>query len=1031
VARSGTRSRGGTIASSRFAAVLKIRPGEGAVAGRVLAMMFVVWSGFALGGNAVEGLLFARFGPEALPYLFVGLGVSTSVVMLTMNTLLQRPNPQRLLVRMLPAMSVAILGMRALLLLEARWLYPAMWLAMMVLWTAIGVVIWGVAGAVHDTRQAKRLFPLYGSALILGGVVGGVATAPLAVWLGAENLLLLWAVSFGIAYVLARSSLRVAGVRVSTRAQRPSGSVRSRLAEGLRAVRTSSLLSWMSISLALLAILYFSLSFLFARAATARFPDADQLSGFLGLFMGITSATALVIGLFVANRLFARFGLASMVVALAAIYLAGFGVVTMVMSFTTLFLVRFAQMVWFNGVWAGAWQSLYNVIPPERRDGTRAFVDGVALQAGVAIAGLTLILADRVLGTRAVAVIGLCAAVVAVLTTWRLRAAYAVAVVEALRAGNPEVFLAEEEPFGGIRRDAAALSAVSGSASDADPVVRRICMEILSEIGDEESGPVVLQGLGDPDPVVRALARRGAATLGLAVSDDLARAMLHDEDASVRLAAVETFGSSGAPSPPDGEAALAHLLADPDVHVRAAAAAELLRSGRDGAEADRVLAEMAVSASAESRAAAAAALSEGGRGLDLARSLLADPDPSVRRAALSSFAATAGSPDAIVPLLGDDDRGVRTAAVEVLAAATDAALAPAVDALSRPGLEAGAMRVLARLDGADTSMLRNYVRGEVAEVVRYAGLLRAVSSRGNPAAELLAHSLRDRVLTRTVNALHVEGRFSDPVAIELAIDDLAGRDAGLRANALEALDAVGEPEVVRPLLRAWESLSTASGDATAALAEILRDPDPWLRACGAFAAAGAPELRSTVELLARDDPDTLVRAAASTAISEEDVCVETLPTLSLMERIVFLRRVPLFVDLSPTDLKHVAEASNEQAFADGDLIADEGELGEEMFLIVSGEIRVLAGRNGDAPAAGGSEIARRFSGECVGEMSIISGAPRMASLVAAGNVRTLAIDRPRFERILRDRPEAGLAVMGVLCNRLRESHGSLSPEGSG
>ncbi|MDP9301048.1 MAG: HEAT repeat domain-containing protein, partial [Actinomycetota bacterium] len=555
MSRAGTteRARARAGAVSRLSSALKVRPGEGRVAVRVLAMMFVVWSGFAIGGNAVEGLLFARFGPDALPYLFVGLGFATAAVMLTMNTVLQRPNPQRLLVRTLPGMAVAVLGMRALLLFGARWLYPAMWLSMMVLWTAIGVVIWGVAGAVHDTRQAKRLFPLYGSALILGGVVGGIATAPLATWLGAENLLLLWAGSFVVTFLLARSALRTAGVRVAarSRSRRPSVSVRSRLAEGLRSIRSSPLLFWMSVSIALLAILYFSLSFLFARAATARFPDADRLSGFLGLFMGLTSATALVIGLFVANRLFARFGLASMVVALALLYLGGFAVVASSITFVTLFVFRFVQMVWVNGVWAGAWQSLYNVVPPERRDGTRAIIDGVALQAGVAAAGVILILADRALGPRAVAAIGLSVAVLAALTTWRLRRSYAGAVVDALRAGNPEVFLAEEEPFGGIRRDAAALSAVAGFAADPDPVVRRICMEILLQVAEVDSMPVILERLHDSDPVVRALALRGAAAFGSAVPADIAHPMLNDGDPSVRLAAVEAFGArnDGSPEP--------------------------------------------------------------------------------------------------------------------------------------------------------------------------------------------------------------------------------------------------------------------------------------------------------------------------------------------------------------------------------------------------------------------------------------------------------------------------------------------------
>jgi CRP-like cAMP-binding protein len=56
-------------------------------------------------------------------------------------------------------------------------------------------------------------------------------------------------------------------------------------------------------------------------------------------------------------------------------------------------------------------------------------------------------------------------------------------------------------------------------------------------------------------------------------------------------------------------------------------------------------------------------------------------------------------------------------------------------------------------------------------------------------------------------------------------------------------------------------------------------------------------------------------------------------------------------------------------------------------------------------------------------MAVVSRSPRMASLVAQGEVRTLAIDQRRFERILRERPEASLAVMRVLCDRLRQLHG--------
>jgi CRP-like cAMP-binding protein len=56
-------------------------------------------------------------------------------------------------------------------------------------------------------------------------------------------------------------------------------------------------------------------------------------------------------------------------------------------------------------------------------------------------------------------------------------------------------------------------------------------------------------------------------------------------------------------------------------------------------------------------------------------------------------------------------------------------------------------------------------------------------------------------------------------------------------------------------------------------------------------------------------------------------------------------------------------------------------------------------------------------------MAIISRAPRMASLIASGEVRALCIEQADFEELLRLRPETSLAVMRVLCERLREREG--------
>ena len=88
-----------------------------------------------------------------------------------------------------------------------------------------------------------------------------------------------------------------------------------------------------------------------------------------------------------------------------------------------------------------------------------------------------------------------------------------------------------------------------------------------------------------------------------------------------------------------------------------------------------------------------------------------------------------------------------------------------------------------------------------------------------------------------------------------------------------------------------------------------------------------------------------------------------------------------------------------------------------MYVVVSGEVRVLVRNENHTD----KEVARRKVGETVGEMSVISGNLRSASLAAAGDVHLLCLDQKSFEGLLRERPEVSLAVMRMLCERLLQA----------
>jgi hypothetical protein len=260
---------------------------------------------------------------------------------------------------------------------------------------------------------------------------------------------------------------------------------------------------------------------------------------------------------------------------------------------------------------------------------------------------------------------------------------------------------------------------------------------------------------------------------------------------------------------------------------------------------------------------------------------------------------------------------------------------------------------------------------------------------------LLRDSLLSRSEHRALLGLRAAEVLSDGSPMSVALENLSVADAAQRANALEVIENLGARDIIKPLLSMWDGAHRTI-DQDALLERLRRDPDEWIRACTKFALGG-------------DTPSPHTEA-------EGGMMSRTLATLSPMERVLFLRKVRLFSMLPPPDLQPIAAIAEEHAYADGDTIAEQGDPGDAMHIIVSGAVSVIVRRD-----AGHHVVAVRSSGDVVGDMAVVTSEPRMAGLVARGDVRVLSIARPQFESILRERPAIALGVIRVLCQRLAES----------
>jgi CRP/FNR family cyclic AMP-dependent transcriptional regulator len=125
-----------------------------------------------------------------------------------------------------------------------------------------------------------------------------------------------------------------------------------------------------------------------------------------------------------------------------------------------------------------------------------------------------------------------------------------------------------------------------------------------------------------------------------------------------------------------------------------------------------------------------------------------------------------------------------------------------------------------------------------------------------------------------------------------------------------------------------------------------------------------------------------------------------------------LREVPLFSDLSRRDLKQLADSMKETSFASGKEVVTQGKGGAAFFVILDGTARVTQD---------GEDIGVLTTGDYFGEMALIDGDQRMASVHAEGELRCATMTAWNFRPFVKGNPDIAWALLTALVKRARET----------
>ena len=137
--------------------------------------------------------------------------------------------------------------------------------------------------------------------------------------------------------------------------------------------------------------------------------------------------------------------------------------------------------------------------------------------------------------------------------------------------------------------------------------------------------------------------------------------------------------------------------------------------------------------------------------------------------------------------------------------------------------------------------------------------------------------------------------------------------------------------------------------------------------------------------------------------------------LSTTDKMLFLKCVSLFAEMSLEQIRVLTAHLEEQHFLPGEAIISEGEFSQELYILMSGRVRIAKDYGGPHERT----LAVLTRGDFFGDMAIFESAPRSATAVAEEEAELLALSPEKFKQTIYQKPEMVFEIFRELSARLR------------
>jgi HEAT repeat protein len=825
-------------------------------------MLFAVTLGAVWGETIVAAAFLEQVGLRALPWFFMVRALLSVPAVALYTAFADRVAHRKLLVAILGIGIAGIaLGLALLNLGLHEVAFPLLYLLIYVPLTDILSVQWYTyVNGFYDTRAAKRVIPVLGTAGSVGSIIAGLSMESLNRVLPPTGVILVWAGLLGVMALLVWLLPHLLREE-RTPAPLPSSRVSylEELREGYAYVSQSSFLRWIALAtLALIPMLTF-VDYQTSQIVLDQLQTTEAMANFYGRITGLANLVMLPIQLFLLSRIIGRIGVGDAYLMYPVGNLLICGGLILRPGLLTAALGYFDITVFYGNIGYQINSLLYNAVPLRVKGRARAFIDGLIVPLG-AFVGSVLLLRPFAQWPWFLPAATLILATTYIVTALVVRRQYSQALVTMLEQEDYSFLLSQSAADLTITDPATLNKLREKLEASTSHEITVFMAQLIGQIGGREALPILERAAkGAEQPHTRAAILDVLSTTDLRgpAVQALYRDFLQDDAGEVRQSALTGLQQLVAPDDPEFVQLLLDLgmVQDPDIDVRAhvlgllvnterfdelalavrtlealladerpqhrvygvrvlgqqiqeRAAYRVLRYLDDPADAVRLEAALAVEALARTPAFTDLIKDEAEA---YARAMLDDPIERVRQAALGVLGRIGqrSAYRAMVDALADSSSRVRATAVDALARVGDA-----VVPLVHPKLESAdaqvrkmATVILSRVNPREFAPLivGTNVTGNLLAIYTQYGLVEALDAQqAFPSVTVLQSALREECQRLADELFYLLGAVHDPDAVDIIRESLDSENPRTRANAAEALESLTTPKSARLIAPLFE-----------------------------------------------------------------------------------------------------------------------------------------------------------------------------------------------------------------------------------